>query len=152
MHQMSDYRDRQDFGPVIADRVWNAWWKDAGLLLSDVTDHLVEMVDDRPLPLAFVAHDDSGYLGSAFLIECDLEERQQYQPWVAAVWVEETARRRGIGRALVAEAARAAASLGYETSYICCHGELEGFYISSGWTLLERDVGPHSLSVFSLRS
>jgi predicted N-acetyltransferase YhbS len=152
MFQVSDYRDHQSFGAVIADRVWNAWWKDAGLAVSDVTDHLAEMVDDHPLPLALVAHDDTGYLGSAFVIDCDLEERQQYRPWIAAVWVEPAQRSRGIGRSLVVEAAKATASLGYRTNYICCHDELEGFYASVGWTVLERSVGPHRLSVLSFGS
>ena len=49
---------------------------------------MIEMADDRPLPMAVVAHSDHGYLGSAFLIHSDMEERPQYSPWVAAVWVE----------------------------------------------------------------
>jgi GNAT superfamily N-acetyltransferase len=149
MQQISDYRDHQNFGPTIADRIWNAWWKDAGLHLSDVTHHLTEMVDDRSLPIAFVAHDEGDYLGSAFLIDCDLEERQQYKPWVAAVWVEEAQRKRGIGRSLVEEATKAAAKLGYSVSYICCHRDLEVFYNAFGWSVLERDVGPHKLSILS---
>src|ERR1700748_1443027 len=108
------------------------------------------MVDDRPLPTALVAHNGKVYLGSAFLIDCDLEERQQYRPWIAAVWVEPSNRGQGIGRSLVMEAARAAAALGYSTSYICCHDDLEAFYASSGWKVLERGVGPHRLSVMSL--
>jgi GNAT superfamily N-acetyltransferase len=152
MHQVADYRDHQNFGPIIADRIWNAWWKDAGLHLSDITHHLTEMVDDRSLPTALIAHDESGYLGSAFLIDCDLEERQQYKPWVAAVWVEESNRRRGVGKSLVEAAAKTAAALGYRVSYICCHQELEAFYTVFGWSVLERDVGPHKLSVLSFEA
>ncbi|MDP9813950.1 putative N-acetyltransferase YhbS [Rhizobium tibeticum] len=145
--QVSDYRECQVFGPIIADRIWNAWWKDAGLHLSDVTHHLTEMGDDRPLPSALVAHDDSGYLGSAFLIDCDMEQRKQYKPWIAALWVEETARNRGIGRALVERASKAAVDLGYDVSYICCHNDLEDFYTAFGWKVIERGAGPHNLSV-----
>ncbi len=29
MYEISEYKDRQIFGPIIADRVWRAWWKDA---------------------------------------------------------------------------------------------------------------------------
>ena len=91
--QISDFREHQRYGSTIADSVWNAWWKNAGRALSDVERHLTEMADDRPLPMALVAHDDDGYLGSAFLIHSDMEERPQYSPWVAAVWVEASARK-----------------------------------------------------------
>ena len=152
MYQVSDYRHYQDLGPVIADRVWHAWWKDAGLQLADVTHHLTEMVDSRPLPTALVAHDESGYLGSAFLIASDLEERTQYTPWIAAVWVDAANRKRGIGRSLVEEAAKTAAALGHRISYIGCHRESEGFYTAFGWKVLERDVGPYGLSILSFES
>jgi hypothetical protein len=41
---------------------------------SDVKRH---MIDGRSLPMALVAHNDHGYLGSAFLIHSDMEERPQ---------------------------------------------------------------------------
>ena len=123
--RISDFREHQHYGSTIADRVWNAWWRNAGHPASDVERHLIEMADDRPLPMALVAHNDHGYLGSAFLIHSDMEERPQYSPWVAAVWVEAAERKRGVGRALVAEAAKTARALGYRTTYICCRRELE---------------------------
>ena len=111
--QISDFRQHQHFGPTIADRVWNAWWRNSGREVSDVERHMIEMADDRPLPMAIVAHNDLGYLGSAFLIHSDMEERPQYSPWVAAVWVEAAERKRGVGRALIVQAAKTADSLGY---------------------------------------
>ena len=65
MFQISDYRDHQSFGPVIADRVWNAWWKDAGLAVSDVTHHLTEMVDEMAVEDCAQDRTDAG--GSADL-------------------------------------------------------------------------------------
>jgi len=121
--QISDFREQQRYGAIIADRVWNAWWRNAGRSVSDVERHVVEMARDHPPPMAVVAHDDHGYLGSAFLIHSDMEERPQYSPWVAAVWVEAAERRRGVGRALIAEAAKIAGSLGYRVVYICCRQE-----------------------------
>jgi predicted N-acetyltransferase YhbS len=111
---------------------------------------MVEMADDRPLPIAVVAHSDRGYLGSAFLIHSDMDERPQYSPWVAAVWVEVAERRRGVGRALIAETAKNAGSLGYRAAYICCRPELEGFYSRIGWEIIEQNVGAKRLSVLKL--
>jgi len=150
MLQVSDYRAHPEFGPQIADRVWNAWWKGAGLQLADVVHHLTEMGDANALPVAFVAHDEEGYAGSAFLIHSDLEERPELCPWVAAVWVEDARRSEGVGTALLKAAAVAAAQIGHPLVYTCCDRSLERFYLASGWTLMERDVGPHALSVLSL--
>jgi GNAT superfamily N-acetyltransferase len=100
--------------------------------------------------MAVVAHDGNGYLGSAFLIHSDMEERPQYSPWVAAVWVEESARRRGVGRALIAEAATIAASFDYRAAYICCRPELESFYCGAGWTIVEQAAGANRLSILKL--
>ena len=108
------------------------------------------MAHDHPLPMAVVAHDDHGYLGSAFLIHSDMEERPQYSPWVAAVWVEAAERRRGVGRALIAEATKIAGSLGYRVVYICCRQELEGFYSRIGWQVVEQAAGAKRLSVLKL--
>ena len=145
--QISDFRDQQRYGAIIADRVWNAWWRHADHPIDDVERHMIEMADDRPMPMAVVAHNQHGYLGSAFLIHSDMEERPQYSPWVAAVWVEASERRRGVGQALVGEAAKIAGSLGYGAAYICCRPELEGFYSRIGWKVLEQATGAKRLSV-----
>jgi predicted N-acetyltransferase YhbS len=108
------------------------------------------MADDRPLPMAIVAHNEHGYLGSAFLIHSDMEERPQYSPWVAAVWVEAAERKRGVGRALIGEAAKNAGFLGYRAVYICCQPELEGFYSRIGWKIVEHTAGAKRLSVLEL--
>jgi predicted N-acetyltransferase YhbS len=148
--QISDFREHQRYGAIIADRVWNAWWRSAGRPIEDVERHVIEMADDCPLPMAVVAHNQHGYLGSAFLIHSDMEERPQYGPWVAAVWVEASERKRGVGRALIAEAAKIAGSLGYGVVYICCRPELEGFYSRIGWKVFEQAAGAERLSVLKL--
>jgi GNAT superfamily N-acetyltransferase len=148
--QISDFRQHRHYGSVIADRVWKAWWKSAGRPVSDVERHMIEMADDRPLPMAVVAHNEHGYRGSAFLIHSDMEERPQYSPWVAAVWVEASARKHGVGRALVAEAAKTAGSLGHPAVYICCRAELVGFYSRIGWKVIEHNAGAKRLSVLKL--
>jgi GNAT superfamily N-acetyltransferase len=148
--QISNFREQQRYGAIIADRVWNAWWRNAGRSVSDVERRVEEMAQDHPLPMAVVAHNDHGYLGSAFLIHSDMEERPQYSPWVAAVWVEAAERRRGVGRALIAEAAKMAGSLGCRTAYICCQPDLEGFYSRISWQVVEQAAGAKRLSVLKL--
>ena len=69
-------------------------------------------------------------------------------PWVAAVWVEPQARRRGVGAALVDRAALDCFALGVFRVHLCTRHERSGFYQRLGWTPIERDVGPNQLDVF----
>ena len=149
LYRISDYRDCQSHGPIIAERVWTAWWQDSGLHVGDVAEHLKDMTNPHALPTGFVAHDGDVYVGSAFLIHCDLEERPQYLPWVAALWVEEDRRGAGVARALMQAATKRAAELGHHTTYLCCEQNLETYYINCGWTVLERNVGKHDLTVLN---
>lgn len=147
-YSISDLRDRPQFASTVAERVWNAWWRDQGFGL----DHLQGLVDESLTsagrPMALVAHAGDTFLGTAHLIDDDLDARPHYTPWVAAVWVDEAARKAGIGSALVREAAEAAFRQGFGTVYLCAEPAKAGFYEGLGWRRIERDVD--GLDVFSL--
>jgi len=93
---ISDLRQRPEFFDTVADRIWQAWWKADGHPLDRVSGRLRENLDVEPIPLALVAHEGATFLGTASVIASDLAERPQLTPWVAAVWVEPQARRRGM--------------------------------------------------------
>lgn len=145
---ISDLRQRPDFADAVADRIWRAWWRPHGHPLDHITTRLRENLTATPVPFALVAHDGDKFLGTASVIASDLEERPLLTPWVAAVWVEEDARKRGVGAALVNRAARDAFALGVSRAYLCARPAMTGFYQGLGWTLIERDVGSHQLGVF----
>ena len=83
------------------------------------------------------------------MIASDLEERPQLTPWVAAVWVEEDARRSGVASALVNRAALDCFALGIRRAWLCARPQRAGFYQGLGWIIAERNVGPHRLNVYS---
>ena len=145
---ITDLRQRPEFFEPIADRIWRAWWQPNGHPLEYITGRLEENLQDTPIPLALVAHDGRTFLGTASLIASDLDERPDLTPWVAAVWVEESARGRGIGATLVDASAHAAFKLGFRRIYLCARARMTGFYERRGWILIERSVGPHQLNVF----
>ncbi len=109
---ISDLRQRPEFFDSVADRIWRAWWEPNGHPFATITGRLEENMRDTPIPLALVAHHGSSFLGTASVIASDLDERPELTPWVAAVWVEESARGQGIGAALVDAAAHASFTLG----------------------------------------
>lgn len=146
---ISDLRQRPEFLDTVADRIWQAWWRDSGYPPSFISGRLRdENLNAQPIPFALIAHDGTSFLGTASVIASDLAERPQLTPWVAAVWVEPHARLRGVGGALVDRATRDCFALGVSRAYLCAQLERSAFYERLGWTAIERDVGPHRLSVF----
>jgi len=145
---ISDLRQRPEFFNVVADRIWKAWWKPHGHPFDYISGRLAENINAEPIPLALVAHVGDRFLGTASVIASDLDERPQFSPWVAALWVEPNARRHGVGAALVDQATHACFALGIPRAYLCARPERATFYQRLGWTKIEQDVGPHHLGVF----
>jgi N-acetylglutamate synthase-like GNAT family acetyltransferase len=145
---ISDLRQRPEFFETVAIRIWQAWWKPDGTPLDTISGRLRENMDATSIPFALVAHDGASFLGTASVIASDLAERPQLTPWVAAVWVEPQARGHGIGGALVNRATEDCFALGVSRAYLCARLQRSGFYERLGWIPIERDVGPHHLSVF----
>jgi GNAT superfamily N-acetyltransferase len=145
---ISDLRQRPAFFDTVAMRIWQAWWEADGTPLDYISSRLRENINARPIPFALVAHVGNAFLGTASVIASDLAERPQLTPWVAAVWVEPEARRRGVGAALVDRATQDCFALGVSRAYLCARPRLSRFYEGLGWTILERKVGSHHMSVF----
>lgn len=145
---ISDLRQRPDFCDTVADRIWRAWWQPHGHPLDHVTTRLRENLTATPIPFALVAHEGDTFLGTASVIASDLEERPLLTPWVAAVWVDEDARKRGVGAALVNRATRDCFALGVRRAYLCARPAMTGFYQGLGWTLIEREVGRRQFGLF----
>src|SRR5450631_2399730 len=131
---ISDLRQRPEFFDSVADRIWQAWWKADGHPLDYISSRLRENLNARPIPFALVAHDGDSFLGTTSVIAADLAERPQLTPWVAAVWVDPAARRRGVGAALVERAAQDCFALGVGRAYLCARPQRSGFYQGLGWS------------------
>jgi N-acetylglutamate synthase-like GNAT family acetyltransferase len=144
---ISDLRQCPQFFDTVADRIWQEWWQANGYPLDYIRARLRENMEATPIPFALVAHDGEKFLGTSSVIASDLEERPQLTPWVAAVWVEDAARRRGVGAALVHRAAQDCFALGVISVYLCARPRMTGFYERLGWTMIERNVGPHHQGV-----
>src|SRR5690606_33934486 len=135
---------------TIADRGWHAWWTESGVPLEDYRAHLNPMLEQEGIPSALVAHDEDHYIGSVLIIENDLDERPDYAPWIAALWVEAEFRRRGSAAHLIARSREYVAKLGHDTCYLCATADKRPYYLKQGFTLLEEGVA--GLDVFSVSS
>jgi GNAT superfamily N-acetyltransferase len=144
---ISDLRQVPEFFDTVAERIWRAWWEDAGHPRGYIAGRLRENIEPTPIPFALVAHHGAAFLGTVSVIASDLAERPQFTPWIAAVWVEPEARRHGIGAALVDRATREGFALGIARLYLCARPQRSRFYERLGWTVIEREIGPHRMNV-----
>lgn len=136
-----DLRSAPHFAPIVADRVWRAWWQDEGVPLDALRARLEESLGTEPVPTTLVAQSGAHFLGTVSLIARDVEQRPALSPWVAALWVEPAHRRAGIGAALVEAASHLGLRLSHRRVHLAASPENAGYYRRRGWTTLEADVG-----------
>jgi GNAT superfamily N-acetyltransferase len=81
--------------------------------------------------------DDELLLGSASLIEHDMDDRLELTPWLAGVFVAPEHRRHGVGSALVRRIMDETTSLQVPRLYLYTVDSTP-FYASLGWSLAEK--------------
>lgn len=100
--------------------------------------HLLEGV----VPSTFVATctngSDEQLVGSAALVQKDMNSRSDLSPWLASVYVAKSWRRRGIGTALVRHALEQAKNTGVPVVYLFTPDK-QHFYERLGWQSLRRE-------------
>jgi predicted N-acetyltransferase YhbS len=108
---------------------------------------VAESIDGTAVPFVVVAHKDGLFSGTGSVILSDLDERPEYTPWVAALWVDSEHRRRGVASALVREAPRGAFESGTDLVYLGALPDKRDFSERLGWQRLEENVGRNRLTV-----
>jgi GNAT superfamily N-acetyltransferase len=89
------------------------------------------------VPVTFVAVDGETLLGSASLVDDDLETRPELTPWLASVYVAPEHRGRGVASALVQRVVEEARGSGVDRLYLWTTDQ-ERLYARLGWEPVER--------------
>ena len=121
--------DVPQFTGQVIDWQWRAFGD--GLpreFFASIVEH-----SQRPgeLPLTFVATDGEQLLGTVGLWRCDLISRQDLWPWLAALYVDESARGQGLAGALQQQVIEHARGQGYPQLYLW--SACMDFYERYGW-------------------
>jgi len=92
--------------------------------------------NESAVPVTLIALQNNQLLGSASLIEDDMEDRPQYSPWLASVYVDPSYRNQGAASALISDIIAQARLLGLPRIYLFTPDQTE-FYAKRGWEIIE---------------
>ena len=125
-----------------------AWvYRMRGMSLPDVIRSYRGRSGPGKLPITFIATQDGRFAGTASLDKDDLETRPELAPWLAAVYVVESFRKKGIGAALVDRLVEEAGRLGFPRLYLWTPSA-QAFFGKLGWEILEDTAyGGRSISI-----
>lgn len=145
---IDDLLQQLTFRPIVAERIWRAWWEPYGATLAAVETALGDVLKARDFPFTLVAHADGRFMGIVTAIQSDIAPRPDLGPCIAALWVEPESRGRGVAQDLVNAALLRLGQAGHTAAYLAAKSHLHGYYAGRGWTLMERGVGDDGLDVF----
>ncbi len=123
--------------PVLADWHHREWgWLNPGKTFDDRVRKLEKSAVEGRIPCTVVASIGDTPLGSASLVERDMDTRPHLGPWLASVYVAPAHRGKGAGSALVEAATAEARKLGVGTLYLFTPNR-SAFYRRLGWSARE---------------
>ena len=113
----------------VIDWLWQAFDADnTREFFASVVDSSLRGAD---LPLTFIALDGCRLVGTVGLWRCDLISRQDLTPWLAALYVDEDWRSRGLGQKLQRFITEYSRSAGFDELYLW--STFAGYYERHGW-------------------
>ena len=120
--------------------VWHH--KQWGYLYPDKTletrkKQMQKYLTDSVIPTTCVAESDSKPVGSAALVESDMDIKPELKPWLASVYVDPKARNSGVGTLLVLHIMKLAQDNGIKNFYLYTPDK-ESFYKKLGWKTIEK--------------
>lgn len=130
--------DRKEFIPELA-ALHHAEWGHftPSPTLEARTEAIGRAAGREGIPSVFIATVDDQLLGSAALVQHDMDDRPDLSPWLAAVYVKTAFRGRGIASRLVARCELEAERAGAGTWYLCTQFA-STLYEKLGWQPMER--------------
>ena len=128
---VSKLEEVPDMAPTIADWIEHEWYR---LPIHDFFDAVAtrRWVRGDCLPQTLVAFQNQVPVGTASIVDRDMDIRPNWGPWLACVYVPVERRSQGIATHLIHSALRLSASLGLKALYLYTdkHASL---YSRAGW-------------------
>lgn len=119
--------------PQHAEQVTEWLWREFGDALprAFVASIIEHSQTPGNLPLTFLLVEGETLLGTVGLWRCDLISRQDLFPWLAALYVDESARGQGLARKLQQHVIETARAMGFTELHL--YSACRDFYERFGW-------------------
>jgi len=95
-------------------------------------------LDNRLIPSTYIALRNNTLLGSAALVDNDMETHTELGPWIASVYVDSMHRQQGIGSRLVLHVMQQAQQSGIRQLFLFTP-DRQSFYTRIGWQIYGRE-------------
>ena len=110
-----------------------------GQSLSDRQESMGSFLQDQFIPSTYCAEFNNQVVGSAAIIDNDMDSHPELSPWLASVYVAPSWRKQGIATTLMRHIIKQAKSHDIGQLYLFTPDE-EDFYLARGWELIRRET------------
>ncbi len=125
--------------PTIARWHFDEWgYLNPGKTLEYRIERMQRYIADNPIPSMLIAVDGDEVLGTAALVEADMDNHPELTPWLASVYIRADQRGRGLGRQLVQALMDFAGRQQLPHLYLFTPDQA-GFYQKLGWRPLAQE-------------
>ena len=135
-----DLRDAPEHIPTIARWHFNEWgYLNPGKTFEYRLERMQRYLGEPAIPSMLIAVEGDQVLGTAALVEADMDSHPELSPWLASVYIREDQRGRGLGKQLVQALMDFAGQQGLAKLYLFTPDQ-EGFYARLGWQRLQQEL------------
>ena len=139
MPEIVNLRDRPEYLEKLAHWHQQEWSHlNPGESLAQRILRMQNYLSDHLIPSMFIALDGEKLLGSAAIVQHDMDSHTELSPWLASVFVDPECRRQGIGTALVKHALQQADKDDVEQLFLFTPDQAH-FYHQLGWIEYSRE-------------
>ena len=130
--------DRQEAIPIVAKWYFEEWGRHIpGNSIEQTIERLNMKLNRDKLPLPILAVENATVLGAVQLKLYEMDIYPEKEFWLGSLFVSPTARRKGIGTALINKIVTIAADYGVEELHLQTEFLDGGFYRRLGWSSIE---------------
>ncbi len=134
--EIIDLREAPQHIPTIARWHFDEWgYLNPGRTFEHRLDRMQRYLGDNPIPTMLIAIEREIILGTAALVEADMDTHPELSPWLASVYIKEDQRGRGLGKKLVQALMDFARGQELAQLYLFTPDQ-SAFYAALGWKTL----------------
>lgn len=135
-----DLKEEPEHIPTLAAWHHQEWASlNPGQSLQQRIDKMQCYLGDALIPSTFIAKDNDHLIGSAAIVEHDMDNKPELSPWLASVFIDPIYRRKGVGTSLILHVMNKAKEAGIKTLYLFTSNE-EAFYKKLAWSTISNEL------------